>query len=109
MSILPYLFDSRFKQRTDIELLKHAANTLRRRGAVARKELRARIEDLEDEVAELTLLCRALLTVLRQSGAVDPAEFDAAVRAIDAEDGTLDGKVTRPRKKKVHAPGARRS
>lgn len=109
MSIWNYVFDSEYRQRSDIESLKASALAMSRRSRRGNRELRERVEALEDEVAELTLLCRTLLSVLRQSGAVDPAAFEATSRQIDAEDGVVDGKVREPAARpKKRAPAARR-
>ena len=66
-----YLFDSEWKQRTDIEALRavqtKSGSHIRRRA----KELEKRVEWLEHEVGELALLCRSLLTLLREGGVVD--------------------------------------
>jgi hypothetical protein len=109
-----YIFDSEWKQRADIEALKttqlRAGSHLRRKA----KKLEERIEYLEQELGEVALLCRALLTLLRQSGAVDPAAFEEVVRQIDAEDGVIDGRVTpehdrpKPKAERPKAPRRRR-
>ena len=70
-----------------------------RQSAAARQrqlatDLAKRIEVLEDQVGELALLCRSLLTVLREDGTVLPERLQAVMRQIDAEDGLVDGKVT---------------
>lgn len=61
------------------------------------REVRDRIEALEDQVGELALLCRSLLAILVESGGVDPERFEAVLDRIDLEDGVRDGKVTEAR------------
>ena len=98
MSIFDHLFDSEYKQRVDIESLKRGAQERRRARSRDRQQLddqQKRIEELEDQVGELALLCRSLLTVLREDGTVEPERFQQVMEKIDAEDGVVDGKVTR--------------
>ncbi|MCA9136382.1 MAG: hypothetical protein KDB00_06480 [Planctomycetales bacterium] len=101
MGFWDHIFDNDYLQRADIESLKRQS---RARQASRRSELRKiesqdqRIEQLEDQVGELTLLCRSLLTVLRQSGAVTPEKLQEVMDEIDAQDGVMDGKVTGPRR-----------
>lgn len=97
MDFFDYLFDNEYKQRTDIEALKR--QTLSRKRDRSRQLQRfedqdSRIEQLEDRVGELALLCRSLLTVLRENGAVTPERFQQVMVEIDAEDGEVDGKST---------------
>ncbi len=97
MDFWDHLFDNEYKQRADIESLKQIARL--RQSAAARQrqlatDLAKRIEVLEDQVGELALLCRSLLTVLREDGTVLPERLQAVMRQIDAEDGVVDGKIT---------------
>lgn len=55
------------------------------------------MSDLEDQVGELTLLCRSLLTVLRENDLVQPEHLDTVLKRLDAEAGALDGKITESR------------
>ena len=111
MSIWSHVFDNEFRQRADIDALKQKnAGSLNsaRRAARKSKALEGRVEELEGELGELTLLCRALLTLLRQEGVIDPAALEAVMTGIDAEDGVLDGKVT-PERERPQAPKARKA
>ena len=45
------------------------------------------------QVGDFALLCRSLLTVLREDGTVQPERFQEVMKQIDAEDGVLDGKI----------------
>ena len=114
MSIWNYVFDNEYRQRSDIENLKRRSQATGRSQSRKAKELDRRVEELEEELGEITLVCRSLLTVLRQSGAVDPAALEAVMADIDAEDGVIDGRVTpedkRPKPRKApKAPARRRS
>ena len=95
MSLLRYMFDNDLAQRHDIEALGSKARRNQRKNRRHRSETRDRIEDLEDQVGELSLVCEALLRVLKDSGRLDPTQLQAALEQIDAEDGVIDGKVTR--------------
>ncbi|QDV42408.1 hypothetical protein Enr13x_22530 [Stieleria neptunia] len=97
MDFWDHLFDSDYKRRADIEKLKRAA---RRRVAARSHEIQQvdqqakRIDQLEQNVGELALLCRSLLTVLRENRLVEPEQFQEVMDRIDAEDGVVDGMVT---------------
>ncbi len=94
LGVFGYVFDSETRQRGDIEGLRAAGARLARRSAGARRQTEERLSELEQQVGELTLLCKALVATLHQRGGIDPAELEAAARAIDAEDGVVDGRVT---------------
>ena len=110
MSVWKYVFDNEYLQRADIESLKDANRRRRHRQTQSNARAGKRLEELEEDVEELTLLCRTLLTVLRESGTVDPAEIAETMRRIDLEDGVVDGKVSDRQKPKpqARAPKSRR-
>jgi hypothetical protein len=97
MSAWNYMFDYALLRRIE-DLSARAARTDRE----ARSAQRHRVDDLEREVGQLTLVCRALIGMMKEQGAFDAAVFNAALDKIDAEDGVVDGRVTpedeRPRK-----------
>lgn len=94
MSVWNYVFDSEYKQRFDIENLRQSSQVARRRQNRNTRELKERVNELEHEVGELALICRTLLTVLRESGNFDEQTFQQVFHEIDAEDGVIDGRVT---------------
>ncbi len=104
MSVWDYVFDNDYRQRADIEKLRSNAEFMNVRLQRDASTNAQRIEQLETEVGELALLCRSLLAVLNETGAVKPEQLVAAMSRIDAEDGVIDGRVTpesaRPGKKK---------
>ena len=113
MSFFTYRFDNGCRQRADIEQLREQARAKARgsrRRARKLEDQGERIEALEDQVGELALICRALLSTLRESGAIDPAQYAEVLARIDAEDGVVDGKVTPPaaRPKAKEGPRVRR-
>ncbi|QDV83393.1 hypothetical protein [Planctomycetes bacterium TBK1r] len=97
MDFWDHLFDSDYKRRADIEKLKRS---VRRRSAARSHDIQQvdqqakRIDQLEQHVGELALLCRTLLTVLRENRLVEPEQFQEVMNRIDAEDGVVDGMVT---------------
>ena len=97
MSILSYVFDSEWSQRSDINSLKEQNSNVARHQRGQNRKLASRIDELEENVGELTLLCRSLLTALRENGTLVPAAFEDVMRRIDLEDGVLDGKVAEPK------------
>jgi hypothetical protein len=55
-----------------------------------------RLEALEQRVGEMALFLRALSRVLVEKGAIDRADFVAAAKAVDAQDGSVDGRHAGP-------------
>ncbi|MDF1660874.1 MAG: hypothetical protein P1V97_03835, partial [Planctomycetota bacterium] len=105
MSVWNYVFDNEYKQRYDIENLRQASNNARRRQSRTQRETKDRVSELEQEVGELALVCRTLLTVLRESGSIDEKRFQQVFKDIDAEDGVIDGRVTpETERHKIKAP-----
>ena len=93
MGLLDHMFDNDWRQRQDIEALKAQSRRLGRSRRKVTANLRARVEELEDTVGGLTLLCRGLLEMMEKKGVWNEEEFRAICREIDAADGTLDGKA----------------
>ena len=94
MDFWTHLFDNEYRQRADIESLKQSSIKKKRRDQRTIQNQQDRIEALEDQVGELALLCRSLLTVLREDGTVRPERFEEVMKQMDAEDGVVDGKFT---------------
>lgn len=97
MDFWNYLFDNEYKQRADIQGLKKHSLVWKQAQQRARRQVddqQQRIDELENQLGELALLCRSLLTVLREDGTIKPERFHEVMNRIDAEDGTLDGKIT---------------
>ncbi len=100
MSIFNYIFDSDWSQRSDIEALKSQNASLvgrsrERRSKEAANE--ARVEELEQEVGELALLCKTMMQILLEKRVCTGQEFEALIADLDAADGVSDGKVTKPK------------
>ena len=100
MSIWEHMFDNEYAQRRDIsELQSRTKRAARRQGRIVSRtqseleDVQARAEQLEEEVGELALLCRSLLSYLRERGQLDMNEFIDVIQRIDAEDGVLDGRA----------------
>ena len=53
-----------------------------------------RVEELEDDLGQMALFVRTLFRLLCEKGTIQRAEFLEAARAIDAQDGSVDGKYT---------------
>ena len=97
MTFWDHLFDNDYRQRTDIEALRRKANT--RNSATMRnrrdlEEHHQRIEKLEQHVGELALICRTLMTLLREQGTFSPEELQEVMNRIDLEDGVADGRIS---------------
>ena len=103
-SVLNYMFDNDWIQRADIDNLQASAAAMRSR--FARES--GRVGDLEDQVAQLTLLNEALLRILEKKGVFARDEFRALLVEVDLEDGVHDGKLSRPAPKSA-GQGARQA
>ncbi len=104
MAIWNYLLDSDLLQRIDIERLEAGARATQQRVARAQRAHAQRIAELEQQVGELLLAQRALLTMLQVTGRFDAPAFQAALEGLDAADGVVDGRVT-PEDARPPAPG----
>jgi hypothetical protein len=58
--------------------------------------LERRVEALEEDLGQMALFVRTLFRMLCEKGTIQRAEFMEVARAIDAQDGTTDGKYTGP-------------
>ncbi len=85
-TIWDFVFDSEWRQRADIENLKQQAGAVRMRLARTAAHTEERVERLEQEVSELTLLSRALIAVLQKQGGVKPEALQEAMRSIAGQD-----------------------
>lgn len=102
MSVWNYVFDNDFNQRFDIDHLKEGIKELTSGlGSMhsQAKSLADRVHALEQEMEETTLLLRALLSALRESGTVDPKLLGAVLQRVDFGPGGEAGA-----KKKTPSP-----
>lgn len=91
-SVWSMLFDNDWRQRANLDALEAQTDTLSQRMASVDASADARIAALERRVAELALVNRTLVDLLVASGVVTSDAFDARLRALDLEDGALDGR-----------------
>mgnify|MGYP000411961607 FL=1 len=54
------------------------------------------MEELEEEVARITLLLEGVLEHLNENGVMTLTDLRTKVAEIDARDGVIDGKITKP-------------
>lgn len=80
--------------RLDVEEMRRRIVEDQARSRRRRASDRTRIESLEDDVGRLALLVATIYRLLGEKGAITREEFAEASRAVDAMDGTVDGKVT---------------
>ncbi len=101
MSLWNYVFDSQWMQRSDIEQLKKS--TWRRQLSSSRissrqkkkmVSLEERIEELEDNLGQVTLFLLSSMEMLKQSNNWDDDKFKEAMDMIDGKDGIQDGKAS---------------
>lgn len=67
-------------------------------GSTARTadEARRHVDDLEDRVERLSLICASMWALLRDKSGLSDADLAAQIQAIDLSDGVADGRVRRP-------------
>ena len=94
MTFWSHLFDSNYRQRSDINSLQSRMRSARRQASWQERTTKDRIDTLEQQVGELALLCRSMFTALRRTGVLDTDQFEKALQEIDAEDGAVDGLAT---------------
>jgi hypothetical protein len=78
-------------QRKEIRRMKRE---MRSRARSAGADVARRLDELEAENDELKLYMAALLRYLASRGQLDVAQFRALVEAVDAQDGSADGKFS---------------
>ena len=88
------LFDGDLLQRLDIEATKEALRAQGYANARTRGRMRRYLEELEGDVGTLALVCRTLMRLMLEKGVLSRAEIVTAMRAIDAQDGKVDGRFT---------------
>jgi hypothetical protein len=81
---------------TEIDGLRQAARTAARQHAGRVRDIRERMDDLEDWIAEISLLNQTLLRLLLSRGSFTKEDFHAVFREIDLLDGVQDGKLAKP-------------
>lgn len=67
---------------------------------------RDRVSELEEEVARLNLLLEGVLETLNDAGVMTLSSLRSKVAEIDARDGVIDGKVTKPSAESESTEGA---
>jgi len=87
------------------------ARAARARQARSKNTSEQRIKELEDEVAELTIVVEALVEILDDTNSPRRVDLARKVAEIDARDGVRDGSVTKDvdqsaPKPKLRFPGA---
>lgn len=99
MSFWDYMFDTEYKQRSDIESLKARASRQSRSASGRTRQIGQKVEDmeelvgdLEEQIGGLMLINTSLMTYLRRRADWNELEFQEILEAIDLEDGELDGK-----------------
>jgi hypothetical protein len=108
-SVLDYMFDNDWIQRADIENLKNSTSQMRYSENRMRRKVAddaARIRELEDQVAHLTLLNEALMRILEKKGVFARDEFRSLLVEVDLEDGVHDGKRLPPERDAAPKPAA---
>lgn len=103
MSVWKYIFDSDMLQRYDLENMNQRVGLLDKQREAARRNY-YRVSMLEQDVAELTLLCQTMMEIIVEKGLVTNDEFMARMKKIDARDGKEDGRLTKTRKHPAHPP-----
>jgi hypothetical protein len=83
--------------KNEIRDLRGHIDSQRDRCPPANADATKRIAQLERELGELALVCRALVVMLEQGGTIDRAKLLESMKRIDAFDGSADGRLDPPR------------
>ena len=101
MSLFDFFFPEQ-AQASHLRKLSETNSMANTQARLARARTRAvaetsakRVEELEGELAELTIIVEALLEKLSEDGTVTRADLARTVAEIDARDGVIDGKITK--------------
>ena len=102
MGILRHLLVSDWNewiQRHDLEQIQNRVVRQSTTGRLHLSQLRERVALVENDTAEMALLVRSLYVYLKRRGDFDAAMFATIIKEIDAQDGAIDGKVTKRKPK----------
>jgi hypothetical protein len=89
MSLWKYLFDTEWRQREDIELLRASAGTSQTEAQKTAKKL----DHLQRRVDRAELLLESLYRLVSEKNVVTADEFRLMVARVDLEDGIEDGRI----------------
>jgi hypothetical protein len=95
MSVWNYVFDNDWSQRADIESLKNRARRSVSLHHLIHTNSKQKVVALQNDLAEMTLLLRAMYVYLKGAPGFDAKRFGEIVSRIDLMDGVKDGKVTK--------------
>ena len=96
MSVFDYLFDNEWFQRSDINRLDRKAEAIEKRLWKSKDQARdamREVQELRQDVSRLLLLLETTQRVLLDKGICTRDEFSRMLRAVDAEDGVVDGQM----------------
>jgi hypothetical protein len=89
MSLWKYLFDTEWRQREDIELLRASSGTSQTDAQKSAKKL----DHLQRRVDRAELLLESLYRLVSEKNLVTADEFRLMVARVDLEDGIEDGRI----------------
>lgn len=84
--------------RLDIEATEHDIVKLRKAQQNTTNKLYQKeqeVQALQEQLARHELAIQSLTRFLIEKGSIDKAELEAFIQKVDAEDGTVDGMVTK--------------
>jgi hypothetical protein len=91
-----FIFDNELLQRVDIERTRRAMQAQTFVNAKARGRMRRNVEALEEDLGMLALACRTMMRLLIEKGVLTRDEIAAVMKAIDGQDGAVDGRWSGP-------------
>ena len=101
MSLFDFFFPeeaqaSHLRRLADTASLAHTqARLAQARSDRSRLGAEKRVREVEEDVAQLTIVMEALLELFSEQGAVTRSDLARKVAEIDARDGVIDGKITK--------------
>ena len=93
MSIWRFMFDDPVWRETQVEALATRRRRDTRLFLHRARDAEGRIDSLEEQIRELTLVCRSLLDLMVESGTVSPEHFERVMRRIDGQSSLSEGRM----------------
>ncbi len=89
------LFWNLSQQRQIAELQTEGRNAASETEFLARREASRQVQELSDRLDKIVMVMHAMWTLLSQRTNVTEAELLTRITEIDAQDGAMDGRITR--------------
>lgn len=90
MSLLNYMFDSKFRQRDDIDATRERVRRIVASQQLVNQRRVKALHHVQGQVCELAVLTKALLLYLKSTPGFDQVRFDAILDDLHATEGDAE-------------------